>query len=122
VKLIRIRSTWDIKEINWQFGFTLWEIMVVIFLMGVMLSMVTPYFSSAINQVWNQVDLANKEKIEGAAQLYRLDVGTYPLNASDLAHSPIGVNGWRGPYLDEIPTNPFNAAQGYQINALGQVK
>lgn len=84
--------------------------------------MATPHFGSATNQVLSRVDLANKERIEGAAQLYRIDVGTYPLSVSDLVYSPMSVSGWRGPYLDEIPINPFNATQVYQINASGQVQ
>lgn len=94
----------------------------VLFVMGVILSLVTPHFGSATNQVWNHVDLANKEKIEGAARLYRIDVGTYPLSVSDLVHSPRGVSGWSGPYLDEIPINPFNSTQAYQLDAFGEVK
>lgn len=108
--------------VNRQSGFTLWEILLVLFLMGVILSLATPHFGSATNQVWTRVDLANKEKIEGAAQLYRIDVGNSPLSVSDLLDTPIGVSEWRGPYLDEIPINPFNTTLVYEINALGQVK
>lgn len=103
-------------------GFTLWELLLVLFLMGVLLTSFTPHFGSAANQVRIRVNRANVEKIEGAAQLYRIDIGIYPPSVSDLVHSPQGVSGWRGPYLNEIPINPFNAAQGYQIDALGQVK
>jgi len=122
VKIILSESKKRVKEENWQSGFTLWEIMLVIFLMGAILALTTPHLGSAANQVRIRVDLANKERIEGAAQLYRIDVGTYPLSLSDLVHSPMGVSGWRGPYLDEIPINPFNATQVYQIDALGQMK
>lgn len=122
VKIIVSRNKRWVKEEIWQTGFTLWELLLVLFLMGVILTLATPHFGSATNQVWIRVDLANKERIEGAAQLYRIDVGTYPLSVSDLVHSPMGVSGWRGPYLNEIPINPFNATQVYQIDALGQVK
>lgn len=119
--IVSRRKKWA-KGGNWQSGFTLWEIMVVIFLMGVILTLATPHFGTATNQVWIRVDLANKARIEGAAQLYRIDTRTYPLSVTDLIHTPIGVSGWRGPYLDEIPINPFDSAQVYQIDALGQVK
>jgi len=90
--------------------------------MGVILTLATPNFGSAKNQVWIRVDSANRAKIEGAVQLYRIDVGAYPLGVTDLVHAPNGVSRWCGPYLDEIPINPFDAAQDYQIGALGQVK
>ena len=112
---------WVIEE-NWQSGFTLWELMLVLFLLGILLTSVTPHFGSAASQVRIRVNLANVQKIEGAAQLYRIDVGTYPLSVSNLVHSPIDVSGWRGPYLDEIPVNPFKTTQVYQIDTFGQVK
>ena len=122
VKIIVSKSKRWAKEENWQSGFTLWELLSVLFLMGVILTLATPHFGSATNQVRIRVDQANKEKIEGSAQLYRIDVGTYPPSVSNLVHSPMGVSGWHGPYLDEIPINPFNATQVYQIDSLGQVK
>lgn len=121
VKIIVSRSLALNKEGNLQYGFTLLEILLVLFLMGVILTVITPHFSSESNQIRMRVNRANVLKLEGAAQLYRLDVGAYPSSVAELVSSP-GVCGWHGPYLDEIPTNPFNSAQDYQINASGQVK
>ena len=105
-----------------QSGFTLWELLVVLFLMGVLLTSVTPHFGSAARLVGIRVDLANMQKIEGAAQLYRIDVGTYPASVSDLLDAPKGASGWRGPYLNEIPMDPFDSTGSYLIDAFGQVK
>ncbi|MDQ7095762.1 type II secretion system protein GspG [Desulfosporosinus sp. PR] len=107
---------------NEQSGYSLWELALVLFLMGVLLCLVVPHFSSSAYFVRNQVDMANKQRIEGAAQIYRLDVGRYPVRVSDLVSLPVGVSGWRGPYLKEIPVSPFNSGQDYQIDAYGQVK
>lgn len=109
-------------EKNPQSGFTLLEILLVLFLMGVLLTLVTPHFGSAANQVRIRVNLANIQKIEGAAQLYRIDVGIYPSSVQDLVHIPMGVSGWRGPYLNQIPSDPFDSSRVYQIDAFGQVK
>jgi len=122
VKIIANKDQKRANKKNGQSGFTLWEILLVLFLMGIILSLATPHFGTATNQVSSRVDLANKEKIEGAAQLYRIDVGNSPVCVPDLLQPPMGVNGWRGPYLDGIPINPYNATQVYQIDALGQVK
>jgi len=111
-----------VRKGNWQPGFTLLELLLVLFLIGVLLTLITPHFGSEANQVRVNVNLANVQKIQGAAQLYRIDVGTYPLSVADMVYLPMGVSGWRGPYLDEIPINPFDYDQGYQIDALGQVK
>ena len=110
------------SEKNVASGFTLWELLLVLFLMGVLLTLVTPHFGSAAQQVRIRVNQANVRKLEGAVQLYRIDIGTYPAKLLDLVHAPQGVSGWRGPYLEEVPVNPFNSAQSYQIDALGQVK
>lgn len=106
---------------NLQFGFTLWELLLVLFLMGVLLTSVIPHFGTASNLVRSRIDLANLQRIEGAAQLYKIDVGTYPSRVQDLIQAPRGVKGWQGPYLSEVPVNPFDSTFGYQIDALGQV-
>lgn len=103
-------------------GFTLWELLLVLFLMGILLTLVTPHFGSAAQEVRVRINQANIRKIEGAVQLYRIDIGTYPVSLTDLVYAPNGVSGWRGPYLKEIPVNPFNPSEDYQINSLGQVK
>lgn len=110
------------KGVSRQGGFTLWEMLLVVSLIGVLLASITPHFGSAANHVRIRMDLANVMKIEGAAQLYRIDVGTLPLSVSDLVLRPIGVDGWRGPYLDKVPKDPFNSAQSYQLDASGRVK
>lgn len=107
---------------NVPFGFTLLELLIVLFLMGVLLTLVTPHFGSAPQQVRRRVNQANIRKIEGAVQLYRIDIGIYPVSLSDLVHCPKEISGWRGPYLKEIPVNPFNSSEDYQINSLGQVE
>ena len=91
-------------------------------MIGLTLSIAVPRFDSAPDRVRGQLDSANRKKIEGAAQVYRLDVGVFPACIEDLLQQPDGVKGWRGPYLKEIPQNPFPSAQDYQINALGQVQ
>ncbi|SHI17635.1 type II secretion system protein G (GspG) [Desulfosporosinus lacus DSM 15449] len=102
-------------------GFTLWEVLVVLFLMGVLLTSFTPYYGSASKHVRLQMNRANIQRIEGAAQLYKIDVGTYPHSVTDLVYSQKGMSDWQGPYLNEIPSNPFNSEQSYQLDSSGRV-
>ncbi|MCO5388018.1 MAG: type II secretion system protein GspG [Desulfosporosinus sp.] len=102
-------------------GFTLWEVLVVLFLMGVVLTSFTPYYGSASKNVRLQMNRANIQRIEGAAQLYKIDVGTYPHNVTDLVYYQKGMSDWHGPYLNEIPINPFNFEQSYQLDSSGRV-
>lgn|GEM_PF-638794 len=104
-----------------QSGFTLWEVLIVLFLMGILLTSSITHFGSASKHVRLQMNRANIQRIEGAAQLYKIDVGTSPLSVMDLVYSPEGVSGWRGPYLNEIPINPFNSEQGYELDLSARV-
>ena len=103
-------------------GFTLLEILLVLSVIGLILSAVVPHFSSGTETVKQQVHAANIQRIEGAAQLFRLDVGYYPAGVQDLVEAPAGVSGWRGPYLQEWPVNPWDETQAYNIDAMGRVK
>ncbi|MHB1405661.1 MAG: type II secretion system protein GspG [Desulfitobacteriaceae bacterium] len=103
-------------------GFTLYELLLVLFLMGLLLQVATPNFSSSRDRIKENVDLANIKKIEGATQLYRLDVGSFPRTVDDLLEPPSGMSNWNGPYLKELPTNPFETTRTYELNSIGQVK
>ena len=103
-------------------GYTLLELVLVLFLMSILLGAVVPHFDSGAGYIKSQVNSANIEKIEGAARIYRLDVGAFPQNVSDLVNLPEGVSGWRGPYLKELPQNPYNPELRYHIDAIGRVQ
>lgn len=109
------------KDQRFESGFTLWEVLLVLGLMGLLLTAFTPHFGSSITHIQARVSQANIAKIEGAVQLYRIDVGVYPRQVQDLVNPPQGISGWCGPYLDEIPSDPFHSELNYKIDALGQV-
>ena len=119
--IVNLNKSW-LRKRNLPAGFTLLEILLVLLLMGILMTPLVPNFESKTNRVRGQVNRANVQKIEGAAQLYKLDVGVYPASTTDLVEGPEGVTGWRGPYLKEIPLNPYNAEQGYRLDDLGRVK
>ncbi|SDH91812.1 competence type IV pilus major pilin ComGC [Desulfosporosinus hippei] len=104
-----------------QSGFTLWEVLIVLFLMGVLLTTFSQHFGSASKTVQKHINQANIQRIEGAAQLYKIDVGTYPSSVRQLVHNPESVRNWQGPYLDEIPINPFDSELEYEIDSTGKV-
>lgn len=103
-------------------GFTLLEVLLVLSILGFLVHGVIPYLNSSPDRVRQTMNSANIKKIEGAAQVYRLDVGSFPVSVRDLVESPAGVSGWRGPYLQEWPRDPFNPVREYEIDSLGQVK
>lgn len=103
-------------------GFTLWEVLVVLSLSGFLLFLLLPHYASPVLPIKKRIDQGNIVQIEGAAQAYRVDMGGYPLSLSDLLEAPEGTDRWHGPYLRELPLNPWNPVWGYQIDALGRAR
>jgi len=101
-------------------GFTLLEILLAVSVLGLILVLVTPNFHSGNEMAKQQIHAANIQRIEGAAQLFRLDIGYYPERVQDLVQCPSGVSGWRGPYLQEWPVNPWDQTRAYTIDAMGR--
>lgn len=102
-------------------GYTLLEIMTVLFLVGLLLGSIIPHYGSSKEKTSELVDQTNIRLINGAAQDYRLDIGVFPSNVNDLMLNTIGSEHWRGPYLDKWPLNPYDETKVYNINKLGQV-
>lgn len=103
-------------------GYTLLEVLLVIALMGVILGGAYLNFDTSLGKSKQDVYQSNILRLEGASQLYRLDMGTYPLNLNELVENQSSSVNWRGPYIKEIPVNPINPEQGYQIDVNGKVK
>lgn len=103
-------------------GFTLLEVIIGLFILQLILCLGIAAYGTHAGTTREKVQQANIERIEGAVQLYRLDTGAYPSSVQELVDKPEGVSGWRGPYLDEWPVDPWDAARAYQINGMGQVR
>lgn len=102
-------------------GFTLWELLVTLSLMGFLLTMLTLHYTTSVQAAKARIQGANIRKIEGAVQVYRLDMGSFPLKLEDLITPPSGSNGWQGPYLKQWPVNPWEPEKAYRLGPYGQV-
>ncbi len=102
-------------------GFTLWELLIVLVLVGLLLGGVVPHYGGSQEKTIEKMNLTNIKQIEGAAQLYRLDVGVFPTTVDDLMLNLTGASHWKGPYLDRWPKNPYSQTKTYEIDSLGQV-
>ena len=88
-------------------GFTLWELLLVIAIIGVITLIAVPRYLNTSEYVREEVNKANILKLEESARLYYLDVASFPKSMEDLLEQPNHIEGWRGPYLDERLDCPF---------------
>jgi len=102
-------------------GFTLYEIILVLFILGLLAFVVLPGFASTTDQVRVQVHQANLEKLESAVKLYYLDMGKYPEDLLSLLERPAGEEKWRGPYLEAVPEYPYDSGRHYQTAPGGKI-
>jgi general secretion pathway protein G len=93
-------------------GFTLVEILVVITIIGLIMGLVGPRVLNYLSESKVKAATIQVESLEGALDLYFLDLGRYPTTAQGLAalvQRPGGSSGWNGPYLKNgnVPNDPW---------------
>lgn len=88
-------------------GFTLIEIMVVVFILGLLATLVAPKIIGRTDDARRTKAAADIRAIEQALQLFKLDNGHYPRDIRELI-SPAGGGAWNAEgYLDREPIDPW---------------
>jgi|ERR1051326_423158 general secretion pathway protein G len=103
------------KERFFQSGFTLLEIMIVVVIIGVIASFAIVNLMNASEGA--KIKLASgfvKGSLKSQISLYQLNCNAYPNSLNDLVTKPSDANGWRGPYLDEYPKDPWGEPYQYK--------
>lgn len=118
------------QRLRAQAGFTLIEIMVVVFILGLLVTLVAPKIIGRTDEARRTKALADIKGIEEALHLFKLDNGFYPTTDQGLQalvtrpsnarnYSPDG-------YLDKLPVDPwgnpyayFSDGQNYIIKSYG---
>ncbi len=85
-------------------GFTIVEIMIVVFILGLLAAIAIPNFIRNREEAQKQCCIANLRKLETALELYELEINTTPAAVSDLVPD----------YLMREPRCPMGTA-GYTI-------
>ena len=115
-------------------GYTLLEIMVVVFIIGLLVTIVAPRIVGRTDDARRTKALADLASIGQALNLYRLDNATYPTTDQGLralterpTSAPV-PRAWRGEgYLDGVPIDPWGnpyvyvlaTPQRYALQSLG---
>ncbi len=101
-------------------AFTLVEILIVVIILGILAAIVIPQFTEASNDARAAAVSSDEHTIRGQLELFKMQhLGSYPaaatlgvaatcqlLNKTDI-DGTINAAGKYGPYLTEIPINPY---------------
>ena len=95
-------------------GFTLIEVMLVVIIIAVLAALVMPRLGGRSEQAKESRAKADISSIGVALGLYELDLGSYPENLEALTTNPSSNPDWKGPYLDNLPIDPWGHPYRYQ--------
>lgn len=106
------------KDNKKQNGFSLVELLIVITIMGLLVSIVAPQMFGKVEQSKTATAEAQMKVLGTALDAYRLDLGFYPEKLEELVqyNDPM----WHGPYIKEIPQDPWRSSYSYSRQSLTQ--
>jgi general secretion pathway protein G len=108
-----------------QAGFTLIEIMVVVFILGLLVTLVAPRIIGRTDEARVTKAKADIKAIEEAANLFKLDNGFYPSTAEGLNALVQPPPRARRPnpdgYLSKVPVDPWGHEYVYQSDGQREV-
>ena len=79
-------------------AFSLMEIMVVVFIIGLIFSMIGPRIMTYMAKAKERSTEAKLNNIKQALMDYSMEVGYYPQKLQDLIENTSGAKKWKGPY------------------------
>lgn len=94
-------------------GFTLIEIMVVVFILGLLATLVAPRIIGSTDTARRVKAAADIKEIENALHLYRLDTGRYPSGGDGMNALVSGNQVNPEGYLPKQPVDPWGNAYVY---------
>src|SRR5512139_1554812 len=114
-------------------AFTLIELLLVLVILGILAAIVVPKFSGRTEQARITAAKTQISSFSTALDAFEVDNGYFPKGANgllDLVQQPRDAQNWKGPYLKEVPKDPWNNdylydspgkmnATGYDIVSMG---
>lgn len=102
-------------------GFTLIELMLVVVIIGALVAMAVPRLAGRSEEAKRSIAEADiKGNLSLALRLYEIDNGRYPTSDQGIRalitkpSSPPIPNNWKGPYLEQDPTDPWDQEYMYR--------
>ncbi len=100
-----------------QEGFTLVEMLLVLVILATLAAIVVPKFAGRTEQANVTAAQAQIANFETMLDSFEIDNGYYPKSNDGLVmlvDEPRDAKNWRGPYMDEIPDDPWGNAYIYE--------
>ncbi|MFT4587369.1 MAG: general secretion pathway protein G [Candidatus Binatia bacterium] len=98
-------------------GFTLVELLLVLVILAALAAVVVPKFANRGKQAKVTAATTQISNFEVALDTFEVDNGYYPSGANglnDLASQPSNAQEWRGPYVKEVPLDPWQNPYIYE--------
>jgi len=100
-----------------QKAFTLIELLLVLVILGILAAIVVPKFAGRTEQARMTAAQTQISSFSTALDAFEVDSGYFPKGKGgllDLVQQPRDAQNWRGPYLKEIPKDPWNNEYIYE--------
>jgi len=114
--IIRLHPTNRIRP-QTQRAFTLIELLLVLVILGILAAIVVPKFSGRTEQAREAAAKTQIANFSTALDAFEVDNGKYPSGRNglnDLVNAPRDAQNWKGPYLKDIPNDPWTKPYIYQ--------
>ncbi len=98
-------------------GFTLIELLLVLVILGILAAIVVPKFAGRTEQARITAATTQINSFATALDAFEVDNGYYPKGKSglqDLVEQPRDAQSWHGPYVKDIPKDPWNNEYIYE--------
>lgn len=60
--------------------------------------------------IWARLSIQN---LVAACEAFEIDLGQYPASFDQLMRRPVGAENWAGPYVTQVPRDPWNRPYQY---------
>lgn len=105
------------RNLSSRSGFTLIELLLVLVILGILAAIVVPKFSGRTEQARVTAAKTQISSFSTALDAFEVDNGYFPKGRNglmDLTQQPRDAQNWKGPYLKDIPKDPWNNEYVYE--------
>jgi general secretion pathway protein G len=98
-------------------GFTLVEMLLVLVILGTLAAIVIPKFAGRTEQARVTAAGTQISHFKTVLDAFEIDNGYYPKGSDglkQLVEEPGDAKSWRGPYMEEIPSDPWGNPYTYE--------